>query len=548
MPATPFEPNRSQFIENIGRTMANADKPDLALEKTLETIRQALHAEAASIFLYDPDTAEMECQASIGPNPVTGIRVPKGKGIVGQVAESRQPILLRNAADHPGFYQEADRQTGYVTRSMLCAPLIARRKVLGVVSLLNCTTADGMFTEADQSLLVGYCALAALSINNAQLAAVVLERECLRHELELARDIQRSMLPQLSDGRIQGANLAARYVSGDFFGHVTSLAGDDWFCLGDVSGKGINAALWMVRALSVFSCLAGNALSPAHLLQAMNREMRSGATRGMFITLVVGAVEASGRHARIANAGHLPVLVCRADGISEIAASGPPIGILDAVQYDNTECLSGPATLCVISDGVAETIEGKSFQSLDKVKRLIGRQLAAGTFSPTGLITLLSPSGAPLDDDATVLAVQLLGEPTLPEPLLSLELPAHADQLRPMREAVRSALAQTDIDDFLLHQITLAINEACMNVIQHACCDTQKIMQLNLYLADRLLTVHLLDNGKPIAGCQLKPRDFEDLRPGGLGVHFMREIMDEVDLIPPPPGFGNLLRMTKRLE
>jgi len=548
-----LDPKSTEFLADIGKAMAIADRPDMALEQTLETIRQGLCAEAASIFLFNAAEEVLECKASLGPNPATGMTVPRGAGIVGQVAEQGRAVLVEDAANYPGFYRAIDQQTGFVTRSVVCAPLITRGKVLGAVMLLN-KSGNRHFSDQDQSLLVSYCALAALSINNARLSTLALERERIQHELEIAREIQRSMLPTPARGNIQGANLAARIVSGDFYSHLVSSDNEAWFCLGDVSGKGINAALWMVRALSMFSCLAQTHRSPARLLEALNRELRLGALRGMFITMVVGCVDGSGCHARLANAGHLPVLIWRQGQIAEIPASGPPLGIVDTVAYEDVGTGPGPATLCIASDGVVEAIEGKTFANFDLLKRRLAVMMEAGRLSAEALIADLSPHGDALDDDATVLTVELLAPPpgeeeaAAPRLLFSTCFAATSSQLKPMRDAVLAALQAQGTNAGLANNIALAVNEACMNVIQHAAAgDGGTQVSLELLRQGGTLIVHVLDNAAPVDVSSIAPRDLDDVRPGGLGMHFMREIMDQVKFLPPPAGFGNFLRMKKRM-
>jgi sigma-B regulation protein RsbU (phosphoserine phosphatase) len=548
-----LDPSSTQFLADIGKTMATADRPDMALEQTLEAIRQGLRAEAASIFMFDEGERILECKASLGPNPATGMTVPRGIGIVGQVADQCRAVLVEDAAHHPAFYRGIDEKTGFVTRSVVCAPLVVRGKVLGAVMLLN-KAGNQQFTDHDQALLVSYCALAALSIYNARLSILALEQERLGHELEIAREIQRSMLPGPGRGAIQGANLPARLVSGDFYGQTLTPDGEAWFCLGDVSGKGIDAALWMVRALSIFSSLAQMHRSPARLLEALNRALRQVALRGMFITLVVGRVDESGCHARLANAGHLPVLVWQNGTVAEIAASGPPIGILDEVVYEDVGVGPGPATLCVVSDGAVEAIAGKTFADLEAVKQRVSSMREAGRFSAETLIAELSPGGEPLDDDATVLTVDLLaptpgededGELSL---LFSMRLDAARCQLKPMREAVLAAVQGQGADSALAHNIVLAVNEACTNIVQHAApgsAGTQ--IGLEVLKHGATLVFHVVDDAPPIDVSKVEPRALDDVRPGGLGVHFMREIMDQVEFLTPPAGFGNFLRMKKTI-
>jgi len=548
-----LDPNSTEFLAHIGKEMAAADRPDMALEHTLETIRQGLGAEAASIFLYNEAEDILECKASLGPNPATGMTVPRGAGIVGQVAAQGRAMLVEDVAHYPGFYRAIDQQTGFVTRSVVCAPLVAQGKVLGAVMLLN-KSGERRFSGHDEALLVSYCALAALSINNARLSILALERERIQRELEIAREIQRSMLPSAGEGNIQGANLAARIVSGDFYSHLVTAGNEAWFCLGDVSGKGINAALWMVRAISMFSCLAQTQTSPARLLEALNRELRLSALRGMFITMVVGWIDKSGCHARLANAGHLPVLIWRQGEIAEIPASGPPIGILDAVAYEDVSTGPGPATLCVVSDGAVEAIAGKTFADLDELKRRVADMKRAGRLSAQALIADLSPHGDALDDDATALTVELLAPPpgeeqgAAPRLLFSMCFAATSGQLKPMRDAALAAVLAQGADAELANNIVLALNEACMNVIQHAVPGSAGAqISVELLRQEGTLIVHVLDDAAPVDVSTVEPRDLDDVRPGGLGVHFMREIMDQVEFLPPPAGFGNFLRMRKRI-
>ncbi len=435
-----LDPNSTEFLAHIGKAMATADRPDMALEQTLETIRQGLRAEAASIFLFDEGEEVLECKASLGPNPATGMTVPRGTGIVGQVAEQRRAVLVEDAAHHPAFYRGIDQKTGFVTRSVVCAPLMVRGKVLGTVMLLN-KAGNQQFSDHDRALLVSYCALAALSINNARLSILALERERMQRELEIAREIQRSMLPGPGHGNIQGANLPARIVSGDFYSHPLNADNEAWFCLGDVSGKGIDAALWMVRALSMFSCLAQTHRSPARLLEALNRELRLGRPARNVHHHGGGP----GRRGPAVTPdwpmpGICRCLIWRQGEIAEIPASGPPIGILDSVVYEDVSAGPGPATLCIASDGAVEAIEGKTFADLEELKRRVSVMMEAGRFSAEALIADLSPQGDALDDDATVLTVELLAPPpgeeeaAAPRLLFSTCFAATSSQLKPMRD------------------------------------------------------------------------------------------------------------------
>ena len=125
---------------------------------------------------------------------------------------------------------------------------------------------------------------------------------------------------------------------------------------------------------------------------------------------------------------------------------------------------------------------------------------------------------------------------------------ATSEVLASVRGAVRTVGQQVGASEPCSEQLVLAINEACMNVIQHAYrfADGHRFT-LRLGVDDAVFVAHLLDNGVPASDADLCPRELDELRPGGLGVRFMRELLDGVAYIDAPPGFTNCLQLTKRI-
>ena len=132
--------------------------------------------------------------------------------------------------------------------------------------------------------------------------------------------------------------------------------------------------------------------------------------------------------------------------------------------------------------------------------------------------------------------------------LLDQTFPARTEILSALRQAVRGACRRAGCGDECGEQVVLAVNEACMNVIQHGYRHAaDQYFTLRLFVDGDMLFVHLLDNGVPASDADLRPRELDELRPGGLGVHFMREVMDEVAYRPAPEGFTNCLQLCKRI-
>ncbi len=133
--------------------------------------------------------------------------------------------------------------------------------------------------------------------------------------------------------------------------------------------------------------------------------------------------------------------------------------------------------------------------------------------------------------------------------VLQLRFPARAEELKRIREAVRESVAGCGCSTKSTADIVLAIDEACQNIIRHAYRgDSDNVIELEIEHRGNGLVFSLLDHAPAIDPSRVKPRDLDDLRPGGLGTHFIRRVMDEVEFLRPVSGHGNLLRMVRRID
>lgn len=132
--------------------------------------------------------------------------------------------------------------------------------------------------------------------------------------------------------------------------------------------------------------------------------------------------------------------------------------------------------------------------------------------------------------------------------VLEYRFPARTNELCRTRTAVRTALTDCGCCSATVEDVVLAIDEACQNIIRHAYCgDTDEEIQLNIGQEGKTLVISLRDYAAEVSADCMKSRDLGDIRPGGLGCHFIQEVMDEVSLSRPPEGSGNVLRMIKRM-
>jgi len=400
-----------ELVAAMAEDFAASGDVATSLGHALERIAEHVGAEGGSIFLREPEQDALVCEASTGPLDLRGLRLGAGEGVVGRALRANSCEIVRDAVRDPGFESGAAESGGFATRSILCAPLSVGGRSLGAIELVNKRGRGKLFDDHDRRLLRTLAAAAGLALHNAQLARDLVEQERVRRELELAAEIQRNLLPppRPAPFPVCGVNVAAHQVSGDFYDYLALTDGRVAFAVGDVAGKGMNAALLMAKTASLYRCLARDATGPGALLARIDAEICETATRGMFVTMVAGVYDPSRRQAVLANAGHEPPLVHRAgDRFEALGAEAPPLGIAAGRKADE-----GPretlvdledACLYVFTDGITESRSQGAAFGAEGVKALLCE--LAGLDVATRIERLVERvAGDPRHDDLTLLAV-----------------------------------------------------------------------------------------------------------------------------------------------
>ncbi|HVI52578.1 MAG TPA: SpoIIE family protein phosphatase [Candidatus Sulfotelmatobacter sp.] len=372
----------------------------------------------------------------------------------------------------------------------------------------------------------------------------------LRQELELAGQIQRNMrgTQALEHMPILGVTLPAQEISGDFFDIVERDDGLVAFAIGDVAGKGYPAAQLMAAGSSLFRRLARGHDRPGPLLAEINDELcRLSQGDGRFVTMIAGILHTASGCLLLANAGHEPALLHSLDGrFTSLRAGAPPLGIergmVSAAIPEKLLCLAG-GCLYLFTDGVTESQGSDGMLGENGLRRMI--EDAALLPPPLRLNALLGRMADPLTpprDDLTLLLVA----DGRPPPILFRRGWLTALGLSAQREAVGDALRAAGADADTASDIVMAVDEACQNVLRHGYGrDGEVILEISKDV--NMFTIRVIDFARASDLANITPRPIEDIAPGGLGLHFMRQAMDTVSWPPPPPGTGNLLLMTKAL-
>lgn len=399
------------FLARLTHDFASSLHIDETLKHAIDRFMAYLNAEAASIFLLEENDTALICRECAGPVNIRGLRLQPNQGIVGQTVQHNEPKIVRDVSKNPSFAATVDADTGFATRSILCAPLSVRGKCLGALELLNKRTADGLFDLNDLQLATTVASAAALAIHNARMAGELVEQERVRKELELAREIQEGLLPrvQLGGFPIHGLNIPAREVSGDFYDFLELADGRIYFALADVSGKGMNAALLMAKTTSVLRCLAKTERDAGSLLTRVNEEICETTTMGMFVTIIAGYLSADRNEIEIANGGHHPALLHHASGLFEtFPAQAPPLGVLPGIGFPCQKFLLDGGTLYLYTDGISESlaVDGRQLDARGLQQMIESNAAVTGSERLPAVVETWRRAGLRSNDDITLMLVE----------------------------------------------------------------------------------------------------------------------------------------------
>ena len=398
-----------RFLAAFSQFFAVSRDLGATLEMALTGIIQGINAEAGALFLLDEATGELVCHATVGPLDLRGARVVPSHGILGRCLRRNEIESIHDVRNDPELLGAIDEKNRLMVRSALCAPLAADGRPFGAIQVVN-KRPRGPFGQRDCYLLQTMANSAALAVANARMAEELVRQEVTQRELDLAAEIQRSLLPNAELNRlpVHGLNRPIRQVSGDFYDFFALPDRRIPFALGDVSGKGINAALLMAKAASLFRCLGKRSDDPATIMAIINREIHETSSRGMFVTMVAGTYDPSSGLVRFANAGHEPPLLRDRDrSYRTFPAEAPPLGIVPEMEYWTQEVNLNGGEFYIFSDGLMEFhyhddeelgVQGL-IQLVEGLSELpLGERLDA-------LLSELDNEGWEARDDLTVLAI-----------------------------------------------------------------------------------------------------------------------------------------------
>ncbi len=448
----------------------------------------------------------------------------------------------RGAVDIDGLELDSPALLALRTAGVkMVVPLVTQGELIGLLNL-GSRLSDQEYSGDDRRLLEGLAAQAAPAVRVGQLVreqeAEIRSRERLEQELQVAKLIQQHFLPRTAPD-LPGWDADAYYhpareVGGDFYDFIALEDGKVGLVIGDVTDKGVPAALVMAATRSVLRAAAQRLIDPGEVLERVNEHLCPDIPENMFVTCLYGVLEPSTGRLRFANAGHNLPCVRSGSRVVELRATGMPLGLMPGMRYDEAEAVLEPgAQILLYSDGLVEAHDDDRemfgtprltalFGALGRGERLIDRVLESlGEFT-----------GGAVEQEDDITLVSLRRSAADHVQLAEFSLASEPGNEREAMRLVEEAVAPLALPAQRLERLKTAVAEATMNAMEHGNgYDAELPVHLAVAAGSRELTVRITDQGgaRPIPDAPAPDLDAKlagEQTPRGWGLFLIRSMVD----------------------
>lgn len=372
------------------------------------------------------------------------------------------------------------------------------------------------------------------------------EKNKIEHELNIAQDIQSSILtklfppfPNIKSFDIYAVVKPAKEVGGDLFDFSIQNGNKLFFAVGDVSGKGVPSSLYMAITLTLFRALQHP--SPKQTLVKMNNELSSNNSSMMFITFLMGVLDLETGEVTLCNAGHNPPYILRQNGTIEQLQlhNSLPLGIMPDIEYDEDKyVLNSGDSIFLYSDGVTEAQNSQLEQYgtgrlLEELKNCLGfppKSVTNKIIHSLGLFT----QNTPPSDDITIEVVSFYGEKGAPhQKIQTASFKSEISELSNITNFIHSFATKNALHPDAIFKINLAVDELFTNTVFHSAKGPgSSEIKLSLSLNANEVRIILEDQGPAFDPTLVPPPQqdlsLEEMKIGGLGIHIVKELMSEI--------------------
>ncbi len=369
-----------KLVLDLSRLLAITTDLDALLKQIAESAVSMLHCERASIWLHDPVTGQLWTKVALGSSE---IRVAADAGIVGTAFSTNQVLHVPHPYDDPRFNRENDRRSGFVTHSLLAAPMLDfGARPVGVIQAVNKLTKE--FTDEDLVLIRLMADQAGVAVQRNRLQIAAMASAELKREMDLARKVQEAMLPSrippFAGFDIAGWAKPASITGGDCYDLWPLADGRLGIFLGDASGHGMAPTLVVSQARTLVRALcdaSAGKCDPHDILNLINARLTQDLEPTRFVTAFLGFLSPDGS-LQWQSAGHGPILIRESAGaeVRLLEAPVPPINALAELidEVPPPLQLNSGGELIVMSDGIFESFspENKLF-GVERFVELLNR-------------------------------------------------------------------------------------------------------------------------------------------------------------------------------
>jgi sigma-B regulation protein RsbU (phosphoserine phosphatase) len=404
------------LLNEIARELTSILNLDELLKRVAESLNRLIDYQMFSILLLDPTGEKLQHRFAQRFEERLHLKhdIPLGRGVVGYAAQMKEAVLVPDVAKSERYIA-----TNPETRSELAVPLIYQEKVIGVLDMEN--TKRGYFTDDHKRTLTTLAAQLAIAIENARLYEEIARQERrLERDLALARELQFRLLPpalpKMANLDVAAKFVPARAIGGDLYDFVPYSLSRLGIAIGDVSGKGAPAAIYAALVSGILRSHAPIEPGPAEMLSAVNLSLAERRIAAQFVSIIYAVWDDEKRSLLVANSGlPLPIHV-NAGKIEFIPATGLPLGLFDAADYEEFTFKAKPGDLFVFySDGIpdARSLAGHSFGQ-ERVEAIVAGcagKSAACVVDEIFKAVAEFAAGVDAFDDQTVVAIKVKAGP-----------------------------------------------------------------------------------------------------------------------------------------
>ena len=374
------------------------------------------------------------------------------------------------------------------------------------------------------------------------------QKASIESDLRIASEIQMGMLPEQfptkadrDDVQLYASLTPAKEVGGDLFDFYFR---DEklFFCIGDVSGKGVPASLFMAVTRSTFRTVSAHESMPDRIVTTMNKTIADMNKRDMFVTLFVGVLDLPTGRLRYCNAGHdAPLLV--GAGVGELPCdSNIPVGFMSTWEYSLQEVqIFTNTTIFLFTDGLTEAMDAKYAQfEMKRVNDVANRALANQQQEPLQLISQMTEAvhqfvgDAEQSDDLTMMAIQYIKQHSDVRMRKNIVLANDTQEIPRLNAFVEDVCQTVGFDENVSKQVKVAVEEAVVNVMKYAYPSGERgDVTIEAATNDVRLKFTIIDSGKPFDPTVQSEADTTSSAKqhniGGQGIHIMRQNMDSIN-------------------